>query len=1113
MLKRVLFIFILSFLYTFTFTKSYSIENEQLSFKQLTYEHGLPGTNLRDQIQDHYGIMWIAVEAMGICRYDGHKFTHFMHDSENPNTISSNFVNKIIEDCNGNLWIATDHGLNQYIREENRFRVFLNDPKQANSIGSNVCNNLYYNSGNDLWICTVNGFSRLNITDYSFENFMIVGDKKNINQPVSVSSLCEYPKGILWLGTNQGLVKHMLHSGEYKYWLAEGKTDEEPIHGNINDLLPDKYGNLWIATHRGLDRFDLKNEKFKHWKFNEPDKPILEKEGINNLFIDSKGKLWAGSYTNGFLIINLENDTYVRISKESGGEYPLRSNHIKYILEDNVGTFWVGTKFEGLFKLNKTINIFKNWPQRLNALSDLKNKYIFSIFADNDEVCWVGTKLEGLFKVNLTTNEILLYSTDPNDRYSVASNRIQAISRDFMGRLLVGTDRGLQWFDEEQSKFHPIYNSTVNIIYTDSKNQTWVTTIEGIYVLSNDGKSLQRYQSKNNEVSLFQNNLLNINNILEDTDGNLWFSSRNSGLFCYMPQNDSIVYFNSETGNPNKINSDMIRFVFQDSKGIFWIGTKLGGLNRMDPEKGTFKHYLIKDGLPSNLTLCIQEDDKYNLWIGTHNGLSKFNPETEIFENFNSDYGLLSNIAEPYASWKFGQGEMLFGGDAGFNVFYPGDIKKIQSTTPVLITSVKVLDELMVQDIDSSKSLTLKYDQNYLSFEFTLMDFNNPFRHQYEYILEGFDQNWIQNGNRNYTSYTGLPPGNYTFKVRAANELGDWSDSTPSCQIIIKSPVWETLLFRLLTIILLVSLTASVLIYRNRLNKKQQTILENMVHERTIKLEKAYDQLLEKNKLINDQNKLIEQNQAQLEQKVLERTKDLEEAKKRAEEADKLKTSFLANMSHEIRTPLNAICGFSSMLNDEDTTAEMREQYSNIINNNSNLLLKLIEDILDISKIEAGQLKIQKGNFKLNSIFSDIYSIYKEDIRKKGKDNVKLVCPVLNKPDIEIFSDAYRLKQVLVNLLNNALKFTSEGSIEFGFAIESEMLRFYVKDTGIGISEEDRKIIFNRFIKIERRETIYSGTGIGLSISKSIVELLGGKIWVTSEPQKGSLFEFTIPMK
>lgn len=242
--------------------------------------------------------------------------------------------------------------------------------------------------------------------------------------------------------------------------------------------------------------------------------------------------------------------------------------------------------------------------------------------------------------------------------------------------------------------------------------------------------------------------------------------------------------------------------------------------------------------------------------------------------------------------------------------------------------------------------------------------------------------------------------------------------------------------------------------------------------------------------------------------------RELIKARQKAEESDKLKTAFLANMSHEIRTPMNAIIGFSELLNMSDTDTEKRKEYADIIKNKGTLLMKLIDDIIEVSKFESGNINIHKSKTNLHHLLNELHTQFEQRKKQKGKDGINLTLSLPGKKTPVIYTDPGRLQQVLSNLLNNALKFTDKGEIEFGYTQMDQMkLQFFVRDTGVGISGEKQKIIFNRFRQVENTASRHyaGGSGLGLTIAKGIVELLGGRIWVESEPQKETIFYFTIP--
>jgi two-component system CheB/CheR fusion protein len=240
--------------------------------------------------------------------------------------------------------------------------------------------------------------------------------------------------------------------------------------------------------------------------------------------------------------------------------------------------------------------------------------------------------------------------------------------------------------------------------------------------------------------------------------------------------------------------------------------------------------------------------------------------------------------------------------------------------------------------------------------------------------------------------------------------------------------------------------------------------------------------------------------------------KQLKEAKLQAEMANNYKNQFLANVSHEIRTPISGMVGFASLLRKEDLDVETKKLYIDIIESSSKQLLNLVNDIIDISRIEAGELKMSKAPCELHKILKETETLFEQLKHARGKQNLKIRLNLSGKDEaLFIVTDPDRLKQILINLIGNALKFTETGGVDFGYELENDRLKFYVSDTGIGMSEDDLKLVFERFKRTEQAHKKYEGTGLGLAITKGLLDLLGGDISVHSEVGRGSVFTFTIP--
>jgi signal transduction histidine kinase/ligand-binding sensor domain-containing protein/CheY-like chemotaxis protein len=1083
------------------------LQNNTYSFKQISYENGLPGLNIRDLHQDKDGFLWIGLESVGLCKYDGHSFMLYQQNDEDKKSLSSNYVNKIEEDSSGNLWIATDYGLNQFNKHQNKFIHYFLNTEQNNSLTNNICLTVFIDSKNNILVGTENGLSVKKNHHNAFEQHLNRKDDISLNR-ISVHAIYENHNQHYWLGTSAGLIKFNLETGHYRVYTEESLKNNSKEHSSNNtilDIIADKYGYLWIATQKGIKLFDLNNEKFT--KLNLIDKKNgadIINESVNELMVDDKGKLWAGTSSDGIIVIDPKTRKFFSINKETKSSTPIKSNHIRSIFQDKTGLIWIGTKFEGLFMLNTPHNLFE-WPPRFNCMLPLKNKYILSVSSLNDQIIWVGTKEEGLFKVNCKTKSITNYN--PDTKIKINSNRIQYIYQDNSNNLWVGTDNGLNYYDKQTSQFIKYGNQSINRISEDRSKRIWVGTSTGMFIYDNKSDNLKRFYSNSNP-DFFSSPNIDIMNIYHDRNNSMWIATRYGPLYKYSFQTDKLeTYPLSKTDQqvPSKI---MARAFHEDMYGNFWIGTKSNGLLLMNKQTGKYSKLNIKNGLPGSMVLCIEEDNNSQLWLGTNNGISSINIKDTSVSNYNSYNGVTSNISETAASYFFNSGDLFFGGYNGFNIFTPSKFVINKYDLSPVINSVQLDDTILYINNQSIKPVIIKHKNSSIRFSFTLPDYKKQFRHNFYVMLEGSENRWRDIGSQNMISYTNLKPGDYVFKIKASNEANITSNIA-AIKVKIESAFYQTTAFKAL-VVALILLVLTVIIYAI---KTRQEKLKKVISERTQKLETAYKELLNKNTYIREQNRQIERHHNELEQKVAERTHDLEIAKRKAEESDRLKSAFLANMSHEVRTPLNAITGFSTLVCNESANNERKQKYVDIIKSNTTSLLKLVEDILDISKIEAKQLKIEKVRFDINSMIININTIFQQEIASKKGNKIKLLLKRNSAPNTNLlfYSDPVRIKQIFENLLSNAIKFTSSGEIELGYKIKNQRILFWVSDTGIGIKPEDLKYIFNRFTKVESDNAIYRGTGLGLSISRSLVDMLNGNIWVESEINKGSTFFFEIP--
>lgn len=1068
------------------------------SFGHISLSQRLPGANVYCVYQDHKGLIWLAIESVGLCKFDGENFIIYRKSETDSNTISNNFPLCIDEDESGDLWVGTTEGLNKFDREKGVFHRYLSTNNAENSIPNNYITDLHVDSHNNVWIATQKGLSKYTTSRNEFKNLLVGEVEYTSGLPALISTFYEDELGNIWIGSyssglflidNKTNVRHTSDSS-YKltitrHWFPVDSLEHKVNHNYaVQQICQFDKNSLLLGKIDGLYQFDFVSEKFT--KYNLSRGLSVENSTVSALFRDNSGKIWIGYATDGLLYINPATNEEYYFDADIYLPNGLRSNTIRDIFQDHSGLMWIATKFQGIHTYDNRQETFKK--HKYNAILDekIKNKFILSIFEDTKKNIWIGTKNSGLYRFNTINNEIVNFSPDhANEPYYIVDDRIECIVEDAFGNIWAGTEHGLNKLDKKRNRFIPYNNYFIRCMVADKDGNLWIgTNTSGILYYDCKTDKTSRFESSN-AWSVFSDNTLGTRYIEITSDTILWISSFQDGLYKYNIPKDILTHYINNPKDSTSLSGNMARAIFEDNSGKIWIGTKSNGLNTYDRLGDNFTHVREMAGLPPKTIYNILEDRNNNFWMGSHEGLYFFNPATGLSVLYNMVYGLESNVFETYAKCMTSSGLLMFGGSGGLNVFDPDKVYKKDYNAPLVITSVKVYDKIIAEDLNEYSELSVNYNEKYISIGFVLTEYSDPLSIKYKYMLKNFDRDWVECNNRNYATYTFLPPGEYIFEVMAANSVFEWNNSPLDIKITIEAPFWRKPIFILAGVVFIILIIIFIIVARIRFIKKNEARLLELVDNKTRDLMEL--------------NQELEEHKAQL-----------VEAKEKAEESDKLKTAFLANMSHEIRTPMNGIIGFTDLLKEPELAGDMQLEYIEVIQKSSSRMLRIINDLIDISKIEAGQITIIKEKTNIDSILDELFIFFKPDADIKG---IHLIHQKESgQPDYFINADKARITQVLSNLIDNSLKFTTKGQIAFGYTRKEEVYEFYVQDTGCGISHEMKETVFERFRQAGNSHEKYTeGSGLGLSISKAIVEMHGGKMWVISIPGTGSIFYFTLP--
>ena len=1038
--------------------------------------------------QDDQGFMWFG--GMGMHRYDGYTYTSYYHDADDSTSLSSDYVTNILVDSQGEMWVGTRGSrwlLNLFDPVTKSFRRFSPGDSTTNTnMHSVLC--MYEDSAGYIWVSTNSSeLYQFDRDTQSFTTYTVPGRDR------FVQAIVERSDGSLWVGVSAP--NYLFNTGDLyiidkdKGKLHEVKDWYDPEPGKpkeITALYEDASANLWLGTWpHGLIHFDSRTRTDTSVIYTYDTR-------LNDILEDDKGRLWLAYAEEGLKVYDPVDNSFFAHRNDQGFT-PINGEHAYKIFVDQQGTWWVSYLRSsnarmnvvigaGLFKIKHSLNFTTYSYDPDSDVSLSRHQQVRSFYEKNDSTVWIA--LGGAPNIN-SFNPRSGKTKQFVDEVDSVTTSVRTFLERRNGEVWVGARRVFRYQQREDSlKLLPLLTDTLNAspildLLEDSTGDIWIGTFrKGLYRFNKELELINHFTGiPGSTRGLLGEVVFAIN---EDKQGAIWVSTRHI---------NSVNYF-GVLHKFDRVSNTFERFFegikafygaipYEDGTGGYWLTTNRG-LYRWHPDLGVQQHYSIENGLPHDQVICLIEDSRGVLWLTTGMGLASLNPETDVIRTYFSREEFLESpmSSDPNSCFRSSDGTVYIGRSPGFTVFNPDDLVINEIPPEVVLTSVQIAGDSLgypLIDADGIIKVELVHSKNDLAITFAGLHYEEASENTYSYMLDGFNEEWVYIGRERVAHFSQLSPGEYTFWGRAANPNGVWSEERALLSIIIHPPWWRTLwAYALYGVLFIVGIVSLNKIQRQRLirREQQQSRIKIAQYEANAAVERA----------------------------------------KLAEQLEEVKSRFFINMAHEIQTPLTLIIGpvNDALQGTYGPIAPRLKQQLDVVLRNGDRLVQLINQLLDIERLEAGGLKLQAANHDLVAFVRALTLSFVA----RAEREMKTVSFETAETELYVYYDVSKLEKILINLLSNAFKFTEENaSIRVSVGQEDDNALISIQDTGVGISQENLTFVFDRFYQVDPSSTRqFEGSGIGLALAKEFVELHKGRITATSKEGEGSLFTVLLPL-